>query len=98
MFNQKYVEIRCQRLSAKLPHRQRDLTSMIRGVVDDVLHQVHQGQPRSTKGEHFRQALIGRPIYEFGLLQLDFYPLRLKSINVGKCLRTEEGVASRSQF
>ena len=41
MFQQKYVEIRCQRLSAKLPHRQRDLTSMIGGVVDDVLHQVH---------------------------------------------------------
>jgi hypothetical protein len=58
MFHQKYVEIRCRRLSTKLTHRQRDLTSMIGGVVDDVLHQVHQGEPRSTKGEHFRQALI----------------------------------------
>ena len=47
MFHQKYVEIRCQRLSTKLPHRQRDLTSMIGGVVDDVLHQVHQGEPRT---------------------------------------------------
>jgi hypothetical protein len=98
MLQKKNVEIRCQRLSTKLPHRQRELTSMIGGVVDDVLHQVHQGEPRSTKGEHFRQALIGHPIYEFGLLQLDFYPLRLESINVRKCLRTEEGVASRSQF
>ena len=97
MFHQKYVEIRCQRLGTKLPHRQRDLTSMIGGVVDDVLHEVHQGEPRSTKGEHFCQAFIGHPIYESGLLQLDFYPLRLESINVGERLRTEEGVASRSQ-
>jgi len=29
MFHQKYVEIRCQRLSTKLTHRQRDLTSMM---------------------------------------------------------------------
>ena len=70
---------------------------MIGGVVDEVLPQVHQGKPRSTKGEHFRQPLIGHPIYEFGLLQLDFYPLRLQSIDVGKCFRTEEGVAFRSQ-
>jgi len=41
MFHQKYVEIRCHRLTTKLPHRQRDLTSMIGGVVDDVLHKVH---------------------------------------------------------
>ena len=90
MFQKKYVEIRRQRLSTKLPHRQRALTSMIGGVVDDVLHQVHQREPRSTKGEHSRQALIVHPIYELGLLQLDFYQLRLQSIDVGKRLRTEE--------
>ena len=93
MFQKKYVEIRRQRLSTKLPHRERHLTSMIGGVVDDVLHQVHQREPHSTKGEHFRQALIVHPIYELGLLQLDFDP----SFDVGKCFRTEEGVAFRSQ-
>jgi hypothetical protein len=70
---------------------------MIGGVVDDVLHQMHQAQPRSTKGEHYRQALIVHPIQELGLLQFNFYPLRLQSIEVGKCLGTEEGIAFRFQ-
>jgi hypothetical protein len=70
---------------------------MISGVVDDVLHQVHQTQPRSTKGEHFRQALIVHAIYELRLLRLDFYPLRLQNIDVWKFLRTEEGIAFRLQ-
>ena len=91
------MEIRCQRLGTKLPHCERHLTSMISGVVDDVLHQVHQAQPRSTKREHFRQALIVQAIYELGLLRLDFYPLRLQSIEVWKCLRTEDGIAFRLQ-
>ena len=97
MFQKKYVEIRRQRLSTKLPHHERHLTSMVSGVIDDVLHQVHQREPRSTKGEHSRQTLVVQPIYEVGLLQLDFYPLRLQSIDVGKCFRTEEVVAFRSQ-
>ena len=95
MFQKKYVEIGRQRLSTKLPHRERHLTSMISGVVDDVLHEVHQREPRSTKGEHFRQTLVVQPIYEVKLLRLDFYPLRLQNIDVGKCLRTEESVAFR---
>jgi len=77
MFQKKYVEIRRQRLSTKLPHRECHLTSMIGGVVDDVLHQVHQREPHSTKGEQLRQGFIVHPIYELGLLQLDFDPLRL---------------------
>ena len=64
MFHQKYVEIRCQRLSTKLPHRQRDSITMIGGVVDNVLHQVHQVDPRSAKRNHFRQAFIGHSIYD----------------------------------
>ena len=91
------MEIRRQRLGTKLPHHERHLTSVVAGVVDDVLHQVHQAQPRSTKGEHFRQALIVHAIYELGLLRLDFYPLQLQSIDVRKCLMTEEGIAFRLQ-
>jgi len=97
MFHKKYVKICCQRLSTKLPQGEHHLTSMIGGVIDDMLHQVHQPEPSSAKGKHFRQVLIVHPIYELGLLQLYLYPLRLQSIEVWKCLGTEQSVTFRSQ-
>ncbi len=36
------MEIRGQRLSVELPHHQRDLTSMVGGMVRQMLHQVRQ--------------------------------------------------------
>jgi hypothetical protein len=92
MFHEKYVKVRCQRLSAKLPHCQRDLTSMVGGVVNNVQHQVHQFDLRSAKGNRFRQAFMGHSIYELALLHLDFHPLRLHRIHVRKGIGAEEGV------
>jgi hypothetical protein len=45
-FHQKDMEVRGQRLGAKLPHHQRDLTSMVSGMVRQMLHQVHQSDLR----------------------------------------------------
>jgi hypothetical protein len=70
IFYQKYMEICSQRLSTNLPHYHRELTSMVGGVVDDVLHQVHQFDPRSAKGKQFRQVFAGHAIYKLRLLPL----------------------------
>jgi hypothetical protein len=49
--NQKHVKVRCQWLVIKLPQHERDLTSMVGGMVHKVLHQVDQTDLSRTKRE-----------------------------------------------
>jgi len=68
LFQKKHVEIRRQRLSTKLPHRERHLTSMIGGVVDDALHQVpqpHLVERMLARGKHRTRAV---PIHQKQIL------------------------------
>ena len=52
------MEIRGQRLCAKLPHHQRDLTPMIGRMICQVLHQVCQFDLCCTKRQHLFQRFI----------------------------------------
>src|SRR6516225_3397232 len=56
-FQQKYVEIGGQKFGIELPHHHGDLTAMIRGVVDQMLHQVRQTELCCAKREHFSPTL-----------------------------------------
>jgi hypothetical protein len=51
-FHQKHMEIRGQRLSVELPHHQCDLTSMVGGMVRQMLHQVRQSDLCFSKRQH----------------------------------------------
>ena len=75
-FQQKYVEIGGQRFGIELPHHHGDLTAMIRGVVDQMLHQVRQTELCCAKREHFSQRFLCHGTYELRLLSLDFRPLQ----------------------
>jgi hypothetical protein len=74
-FNQKHMEVGGQRLDVKLPHHQCDLTSMVSGMVCQMLHKVHQSDLRCAKREHFSQEFVGYVIREVGLFFLDTHPL-----------------------
>ena len=50
-FHQKHMEIRGQRLSVELPHHQCDLTSMVGGMVRQMLHQVRETDLRGANGK-----------------------------------------------
>ena len=97
-FQQKYVEIGGQRFGVELPHHHGDLTAMIRGVVDQMLHQVRQTELCCAKREHFFQRFLCHGIYELRLLFLDFRPLQPYRCEVRKCVRTEEGIVSIPQI
>jgi hypothetical protein len=74
-FRQKQVKVRGSRLGAKLPHHQCDLTSMVRGMVGQMLHQVRQSHMCCTKRQHLFQGFACNVINELNLLLLDFRPL-----------------------
>jgi hypothetical protein len=52
-FHQKDMEVRGQKLGVKLPHHQCDLTSMVSGMVRQMLHQVRQTDLCCAKRKHF---------------------------------------------
>jgi hypothetical protein len=52
-FHQKHMEVRGQRLGVKLSHHQCDLTSMVSGMVRQMLHEVRQSDLCRAKGKHF---------------------------------------------
>ena len=74
-FHQKHMEVRGQRLSVKLPHHRCDLTSMVSGMVRQMLHEVRQSDLCCAKREHFFQGFVRHAIHEFDLFFLDFRPL-----------------------
>ena len=74
-FHQKHMEVRGHGLGVKLPHHQCDLTSMVSGMVCQMLHQVRQSDMRSAKREHFFQGFVCHAIHELDLFFLDFRPL-----------------------
>ena len=89
---QKDVEIRRQRLGPELPHCQRQLTSMIGGMIRKVLHEMGQLDACSSKRKHFRQVFVGHALNELGLLHLDFHPFRSHCVEVRKCLGTKHSI------
>ena len=93
ILHQKDVEVRRPRLGPELPHCQRELTSMVGGVIREVLHQVHQFDLCSSKWKPFLQVVVGHAIYKLDLFSLDLYPLRLHAVGVGECVGMEYSVA-----
>ncbi len=91
-FRQKHMEVRGQRLGAKLPHHQCDLPPMVSGVVRHMLHQVRQAGLCCAKRKHLSQGFIRHAIHELGLFFFNFRPLSPHRSNVGKCVRMEQGV------
>ena len=73
-FHQKYMEVRGQRLGAKLANHQCDLTSMVSGMVRQMLHQMRQSNLCCAKRKQFFQGFVGHAVHELGLLFLDFLP------------------------
>jgi hypothetical protein len=74
-FHQKHMEIRGQRLNVELPHHQCDLTSMVGGMVRQMLHQVRQSDLCFAKRQHCFQGFGCYTIHELDLYFLDFRPL-----------------------
>jgi hypothetical protein len=72
---QKHVKVRRRWLGIKLPQHQRDLTSMVGGMVHEVLHQARQTDLCRTKRKHLFQRFICHAICELGLLPLNPRPL-----------------------
>src|SRR5215467_10656400 len=91
-FHERHVKIRRQRLGPKLPQHQGDLPSMVRGMVREVLHQVHQAHLRPANRQHSPQDFIGQASYELDLLSLGLGPLCLNRSDVRKCLWMEQGI------
>jgi hypothetical protein len=74
-FNQKHMEVRGQRLGVKLPHHHCDLTSMVSGMIRQMLHEGCQSDLCRAKRKHCFQGFTCHPIHELGLFFLDFQPL-----------------------
>jgi hypothetical protein len=72
---QKYMKVRGGRLRAQLPDHQCDLTSMISGMVRQMLHQVRQSNLGCPKRKYLFQDFICNVIHELNLLLFDFRPL-----------------------
>ena len=89
------MEVRGQRSGVKLPHHQRDLTSMISGMVRQMLHHFDLC---CAKRKHCFPGFVCHPIHELDLFFLNFLPPYLQRSNVGECMRIEQGVSSRSQI
>jgi hypothetical protein len=97
-FYQKHMEVRGRGLGVKLPHHYCYLTSMVGGMVRQMLHQMRQLDLRSAKRKHFLQGLVCHTIHELGLFFLDLRPLYLHRSEARKCIRIEQEFASRSQI
>ena len=69
------MEVRGQRLGVKLPHHQCNLTSMVSGMVCQMLHQVRQAELYSAKRQYGLQGLACYAADELSLFFLDFCPL-----------------------
>jgi len=82
----------------ELSHHQRDLTSVVSGMVREMLHQVPQAQFLFANRKHFCQGRFGQAIHELGLLFLDFCPLQPNRSDVRKCVRMEKVVEPRPQI
>jgi hypothetical protein len=74
-FDQKHMEVRGKRLGVKLAHHQRDLTSMVSGMVRQMLHEVGQTDLRCAKREHSFQGFVCQAIHELDQFLLNFSPL-----------------------
>src|SRR5215472_8022796 len=97
-FRQKHVEVRGHRFRIELSHHQRDLTSVVSGMVREMLHQVPQAHFLFAKGKRFCQGLFGQAIHELGLLSFDFCPFQPNRSDARKCVRMEKVVAPRPQI
>jgi len=51
-----------ERLGIKLAHHEGDLTSMVNGMVRQMLHQVRQAELRGAKRKHSFQGFAGQAI------------------------------------
>ena len=96
-FQQKHMEVRGQRLGAKLPHHQCDLTPMVGGMVRQMLHQVRQTDLGCAQRQHFPQRFICQAIHEFDPFFFNLRPRSLHCSGIGKCLGMEPGFPSLSQ-
>ena len=92
------MEVGGQRLGPKLPHHQSDLTTMVSGMVRQMLHQVRQAGLCCAKRKHFPQGFVRHAIHELGLFFFDFRLLSPHRGDVGKCIRMEQGLPPLSQI
>ena len=72
---QKHMEVRGQWLGIKLPQHQRDLTSMVGGMVYQVLHQERQTDLCGPKRKYLFQGFVCHATYELSLFLLHIRPL-----------------------
>jgi hypothetical protein len=72
--HQKHGEVRGERLSAKLPHHECDLTPMVSGMIRQMLHEVRQTDLCFANRKHGSQGFVCYAIHKLDLFFLDFCP------------------------
>jgi len=97
-FHQKYVEVSGYWLSAKLPHHQCDLTTMVGGVIRQMLHELRQSDLSRAKWKELLKFFVCQPIQKLDLLFLDLRPLQLHRSDIWKFVWMEESVSPLLQL
>jgi hypothetical protein len=80
-------EVGGKRLDGKLAHHERDLTTMVSGMVRQMLHEVCQTDLLCANRKLSVQGFCCYAIHEVDLISFDFRPLSLHRGDVRKVIR-----------